>query len=104
MPFKILASATYLPDHKITATELDDRLNLKHGTCFKRYGVEHRHFASGKESAVFMGCEAIKTVLDDAQLQLNDIDLLISASATSHQVLPYNAASLLAELDSPHHI
>ena len=104
MAFKIVSSATYLPALIITATELDDRLNLKHGTCFKRYGVEHRHFASDKETAVFMGCEVIKTVLNDAQLQLNDIDLLISASATSHQVLPYNAASLLAELDNPHHI
>ena len=104
MAFKIVSSATYLPESTITATELDDRLNLKHGTCFKRYGVEYRHFASDKETAVFMGCEAIKKSLMEAKLNLSDIDLLISASATSHQVLPYNAASLLAELDDPHHV
>ncbi|BCE03141.1 3-oxoacyl-[acyl-carrier-protein] synthase III C-terminal domain-containing protein [Marinicellulosiphila megalodicopiae] len=104
MAFKIIASATYLPKTIITSSELDQRLNLKPGTCSKRYGVQHRHFANFEETAVFMGCEAIKQALIDANLALMDIDLLISASGTSHQVLPYNGASILAELKDSHPI
>ncbi|WP_409439873.1 3-oxoacyl-[acyl-carrier-protein] synthase III C-terminal domain-containing protein [Psychromonas sp. GE-S-Ul-11] len=104
MAFKIISSATYLPESTVSASELDKRLNLKQGTCSKRYGVEYRHFANEKESSVYMACETIKKALNDAELCLADIDLLINASATSHQVLPYNAASILAELDDPNHI
>lgn len=99
MAFKILSSAAYLPETIVTSSELDKRLNVEQGTCLKRYGVESRHFANDEETAVYMAGKAIKQVLSQVELTLSNIDLLISASATSHQVLPYNAASILAALN-----
>jgi len=99
MAFKIISSATYLPVSKVSSIELDERLNIKQGTCLKRYGVEYRHFANEQETSVYMASMALKKALYNAKLSLGDIDLLINASATSHQILPYNAASILAELN-----
>lgn len=98
MSFSIRASACYLPDRSIDAEDLDRRIGLKNGTSRKRYGVERRHYASPQENALYMGAQAARQALQNTDLSLKDIDLLLYASGTSHQALPYNAAGLLAEL------
>ncbi|ABC32181.1 3-oxoacyl-[acyl-carrier-protein] synthase III [Hahella chejuensis KCTC 2396] len=98
MSFVIRSSACYLPQGKVSAEELDQRLSLEPGTCRRRYGVDYRHYASPSETALFMGAEAARAALDRAELQWADIDLLVCASGTPHQALPYNAAGILAEL------
>lgn len=101
MSFVIRASACYLPRQRISAEELDRRLQLAPGEARARYGVDSRHYASADESALFMGSQAAQSALDEAQLQLADIDLLLCASGTNHQALPYNAAGLLHALRAP---
>lgn len=98
MPFIIRSSACYLPQKKVTAEELDTVLGLKEGTCRQRYGVAHRQYASAEESSLYMGAEAAKRALQEADMELEDIDLLLCACATSHQALPYNAAGMLYQL------
>ncbi|MBU2713387.1 3-oxoacyl-[acyl-carrier-protein] synthase III C-terminal domain-containing protein [Zooshikella harenae] len=98
MSFTIRTSACYLPAQTISAEEMDQRLNLPLGTCRQRYGVDYRHYASPHETALYMGAMAGKTALNKAGIALEEVDLLVCASGTSHQALPYNAAGILAEL------
>lgn len=98
MSFTIRASASYLPRQAITAEQLDHRLNLPEGSCRSRYGVDTRHYAAADETALFMGAQAAQAALNEAGLSLADIDLLLCASGTSHQALPYNAAGILSVL------
>ncbi|WP_198650571.1 3-oxoacyl-ACP synthase III family protein [Saccharospirillum mangrovi] len=101
MAFVIRASAHYLPRTQLSAEQLDVRLGLPAGHCRQRYGVDVRHYAEADESALFMGAEAAQAALNEAGLTLADIDLLLSASGTNHQALPYNAAGLLHAMQSP---
>lgn len=98
MSFTIRASASYLPRDVISAEQLDQRLNLPLGSCRSRYGVDTRHYAAADETSLYMGAQAAQSALDEAGLKLADIDLLLCASGTNHQALPYNAAGLLHAL------
>ncbi len=99
MAFKIRASAHYLPKKTISAEELDRKLFLNPGICRDTFGVQYRHVADRKEHALHMGGEAVMLALSEAGMQMKDLDLLVWASATNHQALPYNAAGLLAHLN-----
>jgi 3-oxoacyl-[acyl-carrier-protein] synthase-3 len=98
MCFTVTGSGCYLPEYSITADELDAKLGLAPGSCAGRYCVEKRHYAAKHESALYMGSRAARNALDSAGLSLSDIDLLICASGTNHQALPYNAAGIVREI------
>ncbi len=101
MSFRIVSSDVYLPQSSWNATDFDAYLELPQGTCQKKFAVGKRYIASGEESAVYMAAKAIEKCLAQSELTLNDIDLLIYASGTNHQSLPYDAASVLAYLRAP---
>ncbi|MCK6525890.1 ketoacyl-ACP synthase III [Myxococcota bacterium] len=58
-----------------------------------RCGVRTRHFAdrAAGETAPVLGAQAAEAAMADAGVTLADIDLLISASGTSHQFIPDQA-------------
>lgn len=101
MAFNIVGSDIYLPKNIWTAEQLDLHLGLKKGMSKKKYGVESRHVSTEHETAIYMASEAIKGALKQASLSINDIDLVIYASATQHQSLPYDASAVLAHLQAP---
>jgi len=98
MSFTVVGSGCYLPERSVSADELDVKLGLKPGSCAKRYYVEQRHYAAKHETALFMGARAANSALQAAGLKLSDVDLLICASGTNHQALPYNAAGVVREM------
>ncbi len=101
MTFKIVSSDIYLPHSPWSGEDFDNYLGLAQGTSQKKFAVGKRYIASGEESAVYMAAKAIEKCLAQCELTLNDIDLLIYASGTRHQSLPYDAASVLAHLKAP---
>ena len=98
MCFTVISSGCYLPEYSINASELDTKLGLAAGSCAGRYCVETRHYASKHESALYMGSKSAQAALQSAGMSLSDIDLLICASGTNHQALPYNAAGIVREI------
>ncbi len=88
---RILGTGKYLPDHIVTAEEIDVKLNVRPGTAKKISGVEIRHYAQG-ESSSQMAAKAIRLALEDACLQIEDIDCIIGASGSMEQPIPCNAA------------
>ncbi|GLQ75027.1 3-oxoacyl-ACP synthase III family protein [Vibrio penaeicida] len=101
MAFRILSSDVYLPQYPWNGDDFDLYLGLEKGTCRSKYAVGKRYIASGEESALFMATKAVKGCLEKADISLNDIDLLIYASGTHHQSLPYDAAAVLSQLQAP---
>lgn len=100
MSFKILSSGSYLPVNRWSDRDMDRFLNLSPGTCREKFGVVHRHVANPKETAIYMAVQAIAQCLGEEH-SLNSVDLLIYASGTHHQSLPYDASAVLAELNAP---
>ncbi|EOA8957026.1 ketoacyl-ACP synthase III [Vibrio harveyi] len=100
MGFNILSSGSYLPVNQWSDREMDRFLKLPSGTCRNKFDVEYRHVASTKETAVYMAMQAIMQCLGNTH-SLSSVDLLIYASGTHHQALPYDASAVLAALDAP---
>lgn len=96
-PIKIIASGKYLPEP--VSSEILELKNEKvpQGFSEKYSGVKNRHQATF-ETIGYMGARATEAALANAGLQLSDIDLLISASATFDYPLPSQASVLKSEL------
>lgn len=95
IPIKIVATGVALPEHKITATELDKMLNKPDGYSFKRSGIFYRYYADTKLDQADLAAEALEAALTHNHIQPQSIDLLISASALPMQALPYSASHIL---------
>lgn len=93
---RILGTGAALPADAVTSAELDDRLGLAPGTVEATTGVRVRYVEKG--SAAALGARAASQALAAADLTLDDVDLVVAASGTPDQPLPYNAALLHEEL------
>jgi 3-oxoacyl-[acyl-carrier-protein] synthase III len=93
---KIIGSGTYLPN-EVSSEEIEIKFNLKRNFSEKYSGVKSRHQVTF-ESNGYMGARAIENALLNANLNLNDIDLIISAAATFDYPLPNQSSVILSEL------
>lgn len=87
LPLKIIGVGRYLPSRVVPSTEVETLCGLPVGWIERRTGVRERRWVNG-ESNSFMAAEAAKEALDDAGLQLEDIDLILNASGTPEQAIP----------------
>lgn len=93
---RILGTGAAVPDEALTSAELDERLGLPPGTVEDKTGVRVRYVERG--SAAELGARAARKALAAAGVDLDDVDVVIGASATPDQPLPCNAALLHEEL------
>lgn len=94
---RILGMGRYLPKRKISAGELERRLDLPPGSIERGSGVRTRYFVED-ETAAYMGAKAARAALTDAGLELSDVDCVVGASGTPDQAIPCNAALIQEEL------
>ncbi|GGW98808.1 beta-ketoacyl-ACP synthase III [Undibacterium macrobrachii] len=84
---KIIGTGSYLPPRKVTNHELAEQLAAKgietsDEWIVSRSGISARHYAESNVTSSDMAVEAAKCALDAANLQANDIDLIILATST----------------------
>ncbi len=84
-----------LPNKEINSSSIDTKLNLEIGTTKKITGLEKRYFVDKCCTPSQLLLKAIKEALSEANLNIDDIDCIINASATMEQAIPYNAASTI---------
>lgn len=94
---RILGTGKYLPSKIVTSEEIDKKLGLSIGWTEKKSGVKKRHYIEN-ETASEMGAKAATQALQNAGLQLDDIDLIVSASGTMQQPIPCNASLIHEQL------
>jgi 3-oxoacyl-[acyl-carrier-protein] synthase III len=95
---KILGSGIYIPEHSITSAELAVKMKTDQKTI-ERMGMKTRYYANSTERASYMGARAVERALKEANLTLDDIDLLVCASGTMEMPIPYSAALIHKELN-----
>lgn len=91
--FTIRSTGKFLPGPAITSSEMDRRSHVRAGSCFKKSGVQERHHAT-RDSLSSMAVHACHQALDQAALNIADIDLIISASVSRERILPCTAAHI----------
>jgi 3-oxoacyl-[acyl-carrier-protein] synthase-3 len=84
---KIIGTGSYLPPRKVTNHELAEQLAAKgietsDEWIVSRSGISARHYAEPNVTSSDMAVEAAKRALEAADLQANDIDLIILATST----------------------
>ena len=89
----ILGTGKALPSFEMTAEDIDREQGLSVGSTFRITGLKRRYFLKD-ESASNLMSNAIMQALENANLEVNDIDCIISANATMQQMIPFNAAGV----------
>lgn len=97
LPLKIIGTGHYVPKRVVPNSEVEAMCKLPSGWIAEKTGVLERRWITN-ETCTFMGAQAAREAVADAGLTLNDIDLIVNASATLPQAMPDGAHLLQREL------
>jgi 3-oxoacyl-[acyl-carrier-protein] synthase-3 len=92
--FEILGTGSYLPQTRLTASDVEQRGGLPAGWVDRHTQVAVRYECASPETLATMARQAIVSAMNDARRDWRDIDLLIDCSTSRHQPIPCNAAIL----------
>ena len=95
---KIIGSGSYLPDRVLTNQDLEKMLDTTDEWITTRTGIKQRHIIADNQVTSDMAYEASKMALQDANLDTQDIDLIILATTTPDKIFPSTACTLQAKL------
>lgn len=94
---RIKGTGAALPSKCVTSASIDQAMGYKQGFTESKTGLKQRYYVE-QETAADLACVAIQQALDNAQMDINQIDCLIAASGTMEQAIPYNAAFIHSQL------
>lgn len=89
---------SYLPQQVVTNHDLAKRLETSDEWIFSRTGISQRHVAADDESTSDLAEKAARAALADADLNTDDIDLIVVATTTPTHVFPSVASGLQQRL------
>ncbi len=96
-PLEIIGVGRYLPDRVVTSAEIAGRVGIEESWILRNQGVRERRWVT-HETASIMAAAAAREALEDAELEPEDLDLILNASGTQEQAIPDGAALIQREL------
>ncbi|MDU8924632.1 beta-ketoacyl-ACP synthase III [Pasteurellaceae bacterium LIM206] len=94
MNSKILATGSYLPTKIRTNADLEKMVETSDEWIVTRSGIRERRIAAENETVATMGFEAAKKALEMAELDANDIDLIVVGTTTHSYGYPSAACQI----------
>jgi len=98
----VLGSGMYLPSKVLTNDILSKMVDTSDEWIVQRTGIKQRHVAADGELTSDLGAAAARMALDDAGLSVNDVDMILLATATPDHTFPASAATIQAKLGMNH--
>lgn len=95
---KILGTGSYLPEKILTNNDLEKMVDTSDEWIIKRTGIKERRIAAESQSASDLGAEAARKAISDADIDPQDIDLIICATVTPDMVFPATACLIKEKL------
>lgn len=95
-PCRISGTGMHVPP-SVSSEKIETRHGLPAGWSLKHSGVLSRHWVSS-DTVASLGGHAAQAALDDAGVELNEIDVFITAGGTSDQHIPSQAALTLGQM------
>lgn len=84
---------SYLPDEVVTNHDLAARgVETSHDWVVQRTGIEQRHFAAKDEYTSDLAMKAAEAALKNANMTIDDIDMIVVGTTTPDNVFPSVAA------------
>ncbi len=98
IPLKIAGIGYSLPETVITNDDLTKLYETSDEWIYTRTGIKERRVVSGSQNAADLGLDAAKKALSRANINPEDIDLIISASSAPPKLYPAIACLIHAGL------
>jgi 3-oxoacyl-[acyl-carrier-protein] synthase-3 len=98
----IRSVGAYLPAHVLTNDELAKTVDTSDEWIVQRTGIRQRHIAAEGEFSSDLAAHAGRKALENAGLTIDDIDLIIVATATPDMTFPATAAVVQQKLGMHH--
>lgn len=98
MQSEIAGTGHYLPGQRLTNAMLEQRVETNHDWIVERTGIHERRIAQAGENAASMGVAAAREALRAANLQADDIDLIVVATTSGERAFPSVACEIQAAL------
>jgi 3-oxoacyl-[acyl-carrier-protein] synthase III len=89
---------TYLPERVVTNDDLARTVDTSDEWIRTRTGISERRIAGENESTSAMGVAAARRALEQAKVSPDDVDLIITATATPDHTFPATATLIQREL------
>ena len=94
----VLGCGGYLPERAVTNQELAERLDTSDDWIAQRTGIRQRHIAAEGELTSDLAVAAAQRAIAHAGIGVDDIDLVIVATATPDNTFPATATRVQARL------
>ncbi|MEM9434508.1 MAG: beta-ketoacyl-ACP synthase III [Pseudomonadota bacterium] len=88
----------YLPERVVENAEFEDWIDTSDAWIKSRSGIERRHFAADGEQTSDLAVHAAKAALEDASLDVSDIDAIVVATSTPDVTFPSVATIVQGKL------
>jgi 3-oxoacyl-[acyl-carrier-protein] synthase III len=95
---RILGTGSYLPEKVLSNRDLEQIVDTSDDWIQSRTGIRSRHVAAEGQLASDLAYEASKAAIASAQLQPQDIDMIIVATTTPDMIFPSTACILQSKL------
>ena len=94
MNSRILSTGSYLPSYIRTNAELEKMVDTSDEWIVTRSGIRERRIAAADETVATMGFEAAKNAIEAAQINTQDIELIIVATTSHSHAYPSAACQV----------
>ena len=94
MNSRILSTGSYLPSYIRTNAELEKMVDTSDEWIVTRSGIRERRIAAADETVATMGFEAAKNAIESAQINPQDIELIIVATTSHSHAYPSAACQV----------
>ncbi len=99
MNSRILSTGSYLPSHIRTNADLEKMVDTSDEWIVTRSGIRERRIAAADETVATMGFEAAKQAIDAAQINPQEIDLILVATTSHSHAYPSAACQVQGLLE-----
>lgn len=98
MGIRIVGTGSYMPEKVLTNKDLEKIVDTSDEWIVSRTGIKERRICSDKEAASDLGIKAARRALKDANVKVEDIDLVIVATITPDMFFPATSCIIQTEL------
>src|SRR5512133_364176 len=91
---RIIGTGSYLPKKLLTNADLETMVDTTDEWIYTRTGIKTRHIMSSEESTITMAEIAARRAIEAAQIDNNEIQLIIVATSTPFKFFPNTACCL----------
>ena len=92
----------YLPKRIVPNSEFEKTLSTSDDWIITRSGIKQRHFSNEDETTSTMAVLAGKQAIEDAKIEVSDLDAIILATSTADLTFPSAATMVQAGLGMKH--